>query len=309
MRARGQRLQRGKVDLNDLVVHGVRVGGQRHIILFAPLRLQKGMGDFVAWKNGGCRAQLRAHIGDGGALGYRQVFHALAAVFHDLAHTALYAHHTQHLKDDVLGAHHGAQRAGKLYQRRFWIGDIIRAAAHGHGHVQTARTHGKAADAARRRRVAVGADERFAGFGEAFQMHLMADAVARAGVAHADLFGDGADETVVVGVHKAALQRVVVDISDGKLRAHTGDPHGLIFQICHGARGVLCECLVDAQAHLAARLHFAVNEVCGDDLLCDGLSHSKTPLQFSCAAARRAGAYAQYGYILIYNTCLISYCQ
>ena len=140
---------------------------------------------------------------------------------------------------------------------------------------------------------AVGADERFAGFGEAFQMHLMADAVARAGVAHADLFGDGADETVVVGVHKAALQRVVVDISDGKLRAHTGDTHGLIFQICHGARGV----------------HFAVNEVCGDDLLCDGLSHSKTPLQFSCAAARRAGAYAQYGYILIYNTCLISYCQ
>ena len=114
---------------------------------------------------------------------------------------------------------------------------------------------------------------------------------------------------MVVGVHKAALQRVVVDISDGKLRAHTGDTHGLIFQIRHGARGVLCECLVDAQAHLAARLHFAVNEVCGDDLLCDGLSHSKTPLQFSCAAARRAGAYAQYGYILIYNTCLISYCQ
>ena len=95
--------------------------------------------------------------------------------------------------------------------------------------------------------MAVRTDQRLAGFGKALQMHLVADAVAGAGIPHADLFGDRADEAVVVGVHKAALERVVVDVSDGQFRLDAGNPHGLILEICHRAGGVLRQGLVNAQ--------------------------------------------------------------
>lgn len=45
----------------------------------------------------------------------------------------------------------------------------------------------------------------------------MADAVAGAGEVNAVLFGDGADKTVVVGVFKAGLKGIVVDIGDAFL--------------------------------------------------------------------------------------------
>ena len=103
--------------------------------------------------------------------------------------------------------------------------------------------------------------------------HLVADAVAWAGVMDADLFGDSAQVAVVVGVHEAILQGVVVDIGDGKLRLDARDADGLKLQIGHRAGGVLRECLVDAQPDFAAGPHLPLNKVGGDDFLSKCLSH------------------------------------
>ena len=71
-------------------------------------------------------------------------------------------------------------------------GDVVGAAAHGHRNVQAACAHGKHADAAAGRGVAVGADEGFTRHAEPLQMHLVADAVAGTGEVDAVLFGNRA---------------------------------------------------------------------------------------------------------------------
>ena len=97
-------------------------------------------------------------------------------------------------------------------------GDVVGAAAHGHRYVHAARAEGQHPDAAAGGGVAVGADEGLARHAEAFQMHLMADAVAGAGEPDAVLVGDGLDVPVIVGVFKAGLEGVVVDIGHRPLR-------------------------------------------------------------------------------------------
>ena len=101
----------------------------------------------------------------------------------------------------------------------------------------------------------------------------MADAVARAGEVDAVLFRDGLDVAVVVGVFKAGLQRVVVDVGDAALGLDARHAHRFKFEVRHRARGVLRQCLVDAQAHVGARRHFAAQPVCLNDFLCNGKSH------------------------------------
>ncbi len=64
--------------------------------------------------------------------------------------------------------------------------------------------------------VGVGANEGFAGLSEPLQMHLMTDAVAGAGEVDAVFGGYGLEIPMVVGIFKAALQRVVVYISDAE---------------------------------------------------------------------------------------------
>ena len=86
----------------------------------------------------------------------------------------------QNLQDDVLCAKpRGESLPVRLIAHHFRHGDVIRAAAHGHGDVQPARAHRQHADAAARGGVAVGADQRLARNAKTLQMHLMADAVAR----------------------------------------------------------------------------------------------------------------------------------
>ena len=54
--------------------------------------------------------------------------------------------------------------------------------------------------------------QRFARDAKALQMHLMADAVARAGKIDAMLISNRADKFMVVGVFKAGLKHIMVDI-------------------------------------------------------------------------------------------------
>ena len=121
-------------------------------------------------------------------------------------------------------------------------GDVVSAAAHGHGHIQTAGTEGQHADAAAGGGVGVGADQGLAGLAEALQVHLMADAIAGTGEMHTVLGGDSLQITMVVGILETALQGVVINIGDGELGLDSGDAHGLKFQVSHGAGGVLGRC-------------------------------------------------------------------
>ena len=109
--------------------------------------------------------------------------------------------------------------------------------------------------------MAVGADEGLARHAEAFQMHLVADTVAGAGEPDPMLFCHGLDITVVVGVLKAGLEGVVVDIGHGQLRFHPVQAHGLKLQIGHCSGGVLGEGLVYSQGRLLSRLHTAGHQV------------------------------------------------
>ena len=109
-------------------------------------------------------------------------------------------------------------------------------------------------------------------------MHLVADAVAGAGEPDAVLGGNGLDIAVVVGVFKAGLQGVVVDIGHGPLGFHPVDAHGFKFQIGHGAGGILGQGLVNAQGHLSPRLHAAADQMGGDQLFCQCLSHGSALL-------------------------------
>ena len=92
------------------------------------------------------------------------------------------------------------------------------------------------------------------------------------------LCGDGLQIAVIVAVLKAALEGVVVDVGDAHFRLHSGNAHGLEFQIGHGAGGVLGQGLVDAQGHLSPRLHAAADQMSGDQLFCQCLSHGSALL-------------------------------
>ena len=181
MRAGGQRRQRRQIDLDDVGVPRAAVGFERTVRVLSPLRFQESLGHVVGGENRGRGAELGAHVRDGRALGHRQRFDAFAAVLDDLAHAAFDRQPAQHFQNHVLGRDVGSQPAGEFDFDDLGHGQVQRAAAHGHGHVQTARADGEHAQPAARRRVGIGSQQRHAGYAEPFEVHLMADAVARLG--------------------------------------------------------------------------------------------------------------------------------
>ena len=255
-----------QIDMDDPRVLRIRVGGEGSKVLLAALGFQEGTGHFIRGENGGGSAQLRAHVGDGSPLRHGQTGHAEAAPFDHMTHAALDRENPQQFQTDVLGCDKGPEGAGQLHADDFGHIDIVCAAAHGYRHVHAAGAEGQHSNAAAGGSVAVGTDEGLARYAEAFQMYLMADAVAGAGEPDAVLGGNGLDIAVVVGVLKAGLQGVVVDIGNRTLRLDPVDPHGLEFQIGHGAGGVLRQRLVDPQSHLCSRFHGAADQMGGNEL-------------------------------------------
>ena len=195
-----------------------------------------------------------------------------------MAHAALDGKEPQDLQADVLGGDEGAQRTGQFDLDDLGHGNVVGSTAHSHGYVHAPRAEGQHPDAAAGGGVTVGADEGLPRYAEAFQMHLMADAVAGAGEPDAVLGGNGLDVPVIVGVFKAGLEGVVVDIGHGSLCFDPVNAHGLKFQIGHGAGGVLCQGLVNAQSHLSSRLHATADQMGGDQLFCQCLSHDSALL-------------------------------
>ncbi len=152
-------------------------------------------------------------------------------------------------------------------------GEIKRFAGHRLRHIKAARTDGDHAQRAAGRGMAVRTDQGFSGFSKPFQMYLMANAVARPGKHYTVFLRHALEITVVVGVFKTDLDGIVVDIADRQLSFHLRDVHGFKLQIGHGARGVLGEGLVDANADFPARREDAVNQMIGEDLFHNVFSH------------------------------------
>ena len=180
MRTGGQRLQSTEVDDDMLVILRVVVRAQRDIYVLASLSLQEFEGVLIGGEDRGCSAQLRAHVGDGSSLGHAQALYALSGVLDDLADSALDGHTAQYFEDDILCADILAELAGQLDLDHAGHGDIVFAAAHSYRYVQAARAYSQHAYAAAGGGVGVGADQSLARSGEALQMHLVTDAVARA---------------------------------------------------------------------------------------------------------------------------------
>ena len=78
---------------------------------------------------------------------------------------------------------------------------------------------------------------------------------------------------MIIGVFKAGLQGVVVDIGNGTLGFHARNAHCLKFQICHRAGGVLRQRLIDLETDLAADDHFTADKVGTDELLRQSICH------------------------------------
>ena len=262
-----------EVNGERLVVNGVVVRLLFAPHIGAPFGGEKCACDLIGGEDGGRRAELRAHVGDGGALGDGERLHALADIFHDLADAALDREAAQNFEDDILCRDPGAELADKLDLNDLRIGDVVCAAAHRDRDIETACAHRQHAETAAGRRVAVRADQRLARHAEALQVHLMADAVARAAEIDAVLLGDRADEAVVVRIFKPVLQGVVVDVGNRTLSAHTRNPDSLKFDVCHGAGRVLRQRLVDFQPDFRALFELAVHDVRAQNLFGQCKSH------------------------------------
>ena len=270
----GEGSELAEVDHDVLVIDSVVVGLELGIGVLAALRLQEGEGVLVGREDRGGSAQLGAHVGDGRALRDGERFHTFAGILDDLADAALDGQDAQHFEDDVLRADVLLQLAGQLDFDHLRHGDVVLAAAHRDRYVEAAGADRQHADAAAGGGVGVGADERLAGNREALEMHLMTDAVARTGEVDAVLLAHRLNEAMVVGVLKARLQGVVVDIGDRALGANAVYAHRLKFKIRHRAGGVLCECLVDTDTDVGALYHLAGDEVVLNNLFSNSQSHN-----------------------------------
>ena len=86
---------------------------------------------------------------------HRKRLNTLASVLNDRTDTALHSEKPEHLQDNVLRAHVVGERTHEIHTDDPRHGYIVCAATHSNRYVEAARTHGKHADAARGRGVAV----------------------------------------------------------------------------------------------------------------------------------------------------------
>ena len=99
-------------------------------------------------------------------------------------------------------------------------------------------------------------------------MYLMADAVAGAGVFQPVTARNALQIAVVIGIFKAALQRVVVNVRNGKFGFYPINAHGFKLQIRHRSGRVLCQRLIDADGNFFSGLHGSLNKVIPNQFLC-----------------------------------------
>ena len=82
------------------------------------------------------------------------------------------------------------------------------------------------------------------------------------------LFGHGGNVLVIVGVFKAGLQGVMVDIGHAAFRFHPVNAHGFQLQVGHRTRGILRQGLIDSDRNFRARHQLALEQVFFQNFLC-----------------------------------------
>ena len=180
----------------------------------------------------------------------------------------------QQLEDHVLGLDPGAgERAVEVHLDDLGAGDLVRVARHRDRHVEAAGADRDHAERAARGGVGVGADQDAAGPGVALDVHVVADAVARARVVDAVAAAERLEHAVVVGVLEVELDDVVVDVLDRPLDL---DPRHLELLELHAAPS--CRWRPGAasgrpQRDRLARVELAVDEVLPQDLTGQVLRH------------------------------------
>ena len=230
-----QRLQGIQVNFQRFVISSVCIRGKGCEILLPSLSTEELPGHFIAGEHRSGCAQLCAHVGDGSTLRHGQGCNALACVLHHLTHAALYRQAAQHFQNNILCRYARLQLPRQVHIHHLGASHVISTATHGHSHVQSACADGDHADAAASRGMAVRAQQGHAWHAEPLQIHLMANTVAGLGAPNAVLAGHGLDVHMVVGIFKAGLQGIVINISHRLFRAHTFHAQGFELQVGHGA--------------------------------------------------------------------------
>jgi hypothetical protein len=105
--------------------------------------------------------------------------------------------------------------------------------------------------------VAIGSEKCFAGLAEALLVDGMADAVARLRVPHPEAPARAAQEEVIIGVLRVALNEQVVDVPDGELGSDLTQTHRFELKGDQRPSGVVGKDLVDVDRHLLTRRHLA----------------------------------------------------
>ncbi len=227
----------------------------------------------VAREDARGQGQLGAHVGDGHALGEREGGHPGAGVLEDLPAAAAHREPAEQLEDDVLRRHPGGERAGEPYADHGGHGEVVRAAPHGHRHVETAGADGEHPGRATQRRVAVGTEQRFPRSGETLQVHLMADAIAGLGKDGPVASRGCLHVPVVVGIARIDLVDVVVDVGHRSPGHHPREPHGLELEKGPGPVGVRQQNLVDGDPDFLADYRLAGDEALLDELAREAAAH------------------------------------
>ena len=168
---------------------------------------------------------------------------------------------------------HSGRRAGEAHAPDLRHAQVQRLARHGERDLDAAGAEGQHAERARRRRMAVRADERQARLAEALHMDRVADAVARTAVPHAEAPTGAAQEQVLVRIHVIVLDEVVIDVLRREPDLDPLDAHRLQFEHHQRAQHILQQRLIDLQRDFAAGPHVAVEKVRLDQLLRDVEGH------------------------------------
>ena len=273
VRLRETRLQIVENDLQLPVVRSVVVRLQFAPRIFAPLRPQKLLRDFVTRKNRACHAQLRAHVRDRGPFRNGEGANSLPAVLDHPSDIPSRGQDFEHTQDNVLRGCPRLERTAQVDTENLRTGQIKSPAPHGDGDIQPSRSHRNHSETTAVRRVTVGTEKRFTRRAEPFQVDLMADAVARFGIESAVLRRDRFKIPVIVRVFEPVLNRVVIDIADGELGLHARYLHRLELKVRHRPGRVLCQGLVDPYSYRIAGRHLPFDEVVGNYFIYDTLSH------------------------------------
>src|SRR5215208_2482124 len=249
-RFRDQRLELRELDHFVFVVRGIGVCGERNVVLLAPLGGEPLARLRVAREDGGSGSNLRDHVADRTPIRHRKSRNTLPRELEDPSHAPAYPVASQELEDYVLRLHPVGQLSAQLDAHDLRALQREAVPRHGDGDVETPSPDGEHPDRAGHGGVRVGADQELARSGETFEVDVVGDPVAGAGVLDAVVGRERLQEAMLVHVLVVDLQDVVINVHH-----HEGDgdvicSERLELESGHGPSGVLDQDLVHGEIHL-----------------------------------------------------------